>query len=107
MFRCSIRELMLVSVVAAMGFAWWIDRSDLTRRVEIGKERPYREIEILTQDFEAQVTALQKRAAWESETLKQEIKEMGAEFELDQDGIHIKYEYPNGAKLHSLRGFHP
>jgi Tfp pilus assembly protein PilO len=107
MFRFSIRELMLVIVVAVMGVAWWVDRHGLTRRGKNGKEVADKEIETLKQDFEAKMTAVQKRAAWESETLKEEIKEMGAEFEIDQDGIHIKYEYPNGAKLHSFRGFHP
>lgn len=29
MFRFSIRELMLVTLVAALGLAWWLDRSHL------------------------------------------------------------------------------
>ncbi|MFN0021659.1 MAG: hypothetical protein ACKVP0_25710 [Pirellulaceae bacterium] len=107
MFRFSIRELMLVTLVAVLAVAWWVDRNALASRGKIGKEMTDKEIETLKQDFEAKVIAVQKRAAWEAETLKEEIKEMGAEFEIDQDGIHIKYEYPNGAKLHSFRGFHP
>ena len=107
MFRFSIRELMLVTLVAVLALGWWVDRNALKGRVKIGKELAGKEIETVKQDLEAKLTAMQKRAAWESQTLKEEIKEMGAEFEIDQDGIHIKYEYPNGAKLHSFRGFHP
>ena len=31
MFRFSIRELMLVAVVVAMGLGWWLERGGPTR----------------------------------------------------------------------------
>jgi len=32
MFRFTIRELVLLTVIVAMGVAWWLDRSDVERR---------------------------------------------------------------------------
>jgi hypothetical protein len=29
MFRCTIRELMMLTLVAAMGVGWWLDRQSL------------------------------------------------------------------------------
>jgi len=37
MFRFSIRELMLVTLVVALGVAWWLDRSHLA--FESGRNR--------------------------------------------------------------------
>jgi len=45
MFRFSIRELMLVTLVVALAFGWWLDRSGLVtgqliwqQRAEVAKE---------------------------------------------------------------------
>ena len=45
MFRFSIRELMLVTLVAVLALGWWVDRSRLAtdkmiwqQRAEVGKE---------------------------------------------------------------------
>ena len=32
MFRFTIRELVLVTVIVAVGVAWWLDRRDVERR---------------------------------------------------------------------------
>jgi hypothetical protein len=34
MFRFTIRELVLLTLVAAMGVAWWIDRSQLAESLQ-------------------------------------------------------------------------
>ena len=34
MFRFSIRELMLVTLVVAFGVGWWVDRSNLEKRAD-------------------------------------------------------------------------
>ncbi|HUE74712.1 MAG TPA: hypothetical protein VMP01_27840 [Pirellulaceae bacterium] len=33
MFRFTIRDLLWLTVVVAMGVAWWVDRSGLTKRL--------------------------------------------------------------------------
>jgi hypothetical protein len=37
MFRFIIRELLLLTVIVAMGVAWWIDRSRLAKDAEAWK----------------------------------------------------------------------
>ena len=34
MFRFTIRELVLLTLVVAMGVAWWVDRTQLTERID-------------------------------------------------------------------------
>jgi len=34
MFRFTIRELVLLTLVVAMGVGWWVDRSKLATQVE-------------------------------------------------------------------------
>ena len=41
MFRFTIRELVLLTLVVAMGVAWWMDRSLIHRRAE-ARERQWR-----------------------------------------------------------------
>jgi hypothetical protein len=38
MFRFSIREILMVTLVVAMGLAWWIDRSALATRACKGEQ---------------------------------------------------------------------
>jgi len=33
MFRFTIRELVLLTLVVAMGVAWWLDRSQMERQI--------------------------------------------------------------------------
>ena len=37
MFKFSIRELLLLTVIVALGVAWWIDRSRLAKDAEAWK----------------------------------------------------------------------
>ena len=39
MFRFSIRELMLVTLVVAMGVGWWLDRNRLAFSLQIWEQR--------------------------------------------------------------------
>ena len=41
MFRFSIRELMLVTLVAALAVAWWVEHRDREQRVREAVERVY------------------------------------------------------------------
>ncbi|HUE74980.1 MAG TPA: hypothetical protein VMP01_29200 [Pirellulaceae bacterium] len=34
MFRFTIRDLLWLTVVAALGVGWWVDRSRLAQRIE-------------------------------------------------------------------------
>ena len=85
--KFSIRDLLLVTVIVALAVGWWTDRQGLVRwgmKKETDRER----------------------AEWDAEALKREIEEMGAEFELDLDGLHTDYQYPNGARRQSSQHFH-
>jgi hypothetical protein len=42
MFRFSIRELMLVTLVAAILITWWLDRSFLKNKVSIQDDQIFR-----------------------------------------------------------------
>jgi hypothetical protein len=39
MFRFTIRELVLLTLVVAMGVGWWLDRSRLATRADSAEER--------------------------------------------------------------------
>lgn len=45
MFRCSIRDLFLLTLVACVALAWWVDHQSQTAKVEYYKEaqRQWRE----------------------------------------------------------------
>ena len=44
MFKFTIRELLLLTVIVGLGFGWWIDRSGLATEAKIAKAQlvPYK-----------------------------------------------------------------
>jgi len=53
MFRFTIRELVLLTLVVAMGVAWWLDRRSLAIRAQ--ETNSYRALsEVLTQQLQDQ-----------------------------------------------------
>jgi len=49
MFRFTIRELVLLTLVVAMGFAWWIDRRSINANASIWHRRANAAADVLTQ----------------------------------------------------------
>ena len=50
MFRFTIRELLLLTVIVAVSATWWIDRSRLAARLE-----PFHEFEQIYTEYKAQI----------------------------------------------------
>ena len=68
MFRFSIRELMLVTLVAAMGVGWWLNYKEMNRR-----EWFYRGL---------------------AGVYGSQLRRLGHTMELSRDGDHLRLEIP-------------
>jgi hypothetical protein len=65
MFRFTIRELVLLTLVVAMGVAWWLDRSNL--KAEIDDVRVWKQSEYDAMQRETQ--------AWLEKALREDFKD--------------------------------
>ena len=65
MFRFTIRELVLLTLVVAIGVAWWLDRSNL--KAEIDDVRVWKQSEYDVMQRETQ--------AWLEKALREDFKD--------------------------------
>ena len=53
MFRFTIRELVLLTLVVAMGVAWWLDRSNLKAEIDDGRVWKQSEYDAMQRETQA------------------------------------------------------
>jgi len=88
MFRFTIRELVLVTVIVALGVAWWLDRSSMSYDLTASEaqrqtvEKELQKINMLNQIAREEEEALRRwkeareRPGWDAS--KARSKELGA-----------------------------
>jgi hypothetical protein len=76
MFRFTIRELVLLTLVVAMGVAWWLDR-------------------------ERQATVAYRAALWQlrAEAIARSFDELEFRVSYDRDGTRVRGTGPNGVYI--------
>jgi len=85
MFRFTIRELVLLTLVVAMGVAWWVHSSAKTAKI-------------------GELTEQQRKAEWKLKTLTEMIEVIPGNFVFDEGNWEIRLVVPDANQQRNLEG---
>jgi hypothetical protein len=86
MFRFSIRELMLVTMIVALVLGWWVDRQSYIQ-LGLGLERD------------------RERAIWDAEALKDHLEQVGASVKRHENSLRTQIDFSDGRGMNTTTYF--